>query len=828
MLHLVFARTAVDERDEQVSTEAAKMRWTPRKGLGLFVALLLDVQVLATDGWGGRYTLSTVCGLEGSTVELQCAYWHPTTDKRQSIYTTETWWHTETDWPKGKQPKDLRLDPQYSGRVRVDCQRKKCTLFIQELKESDAGEYRFRFVTSGGRGFSVAPGVTLSVTELSVQAMTGATLKCESKCFPTASPSFIWYKNGEETKDSTTQFLYYPTPQNSYACALRDYEQLASPPVCESRYTSCPKVVYDSRRMCALKGSTVDIWCSYSPYSEVKSRFWYTDQWQPRDLRSDDRYKGRVKFPRSIYGRSTLRINDVTESDSAEYRFKFSTASSEWRGRLPGTNLTVTAAQVQVTNFTGGSPDVIAQLVCHTTCNLEVPLSFCWFVNAHQVGNCEPSQTAKPRQITLSPGDYVTCQVERNPFGVSSRLYALAAPSVSASHSGDGILKGQRLTLTCTVNPSASCTYGWFKETGNSGHQKVSDKPALVIPSIKASDSADYFCTVANELGEKQSERIKVNVKYPPEDVALEAIPSAVPSEGQSVSLKCSNGTNPKARYAFYKDNERVGREPGGFVNFSSIRPEDAGNFHCQACNEYGCVNSTKVLLDVEYGPRLPKVSATYSGSVGVGSWVSLTCSSDANPSASYIWYHENSRKSDMAVFNISDYRAELHGEYRCQAWNRVGNQSTTLWLSTEASLLKVMTVVRVLAGLLLLVLILGAALLHRKTMAAAAQPNASAEHSTGGPDEPLYSTGGPDELLYSTGGPDELLYSTGGPDELAFSEPDAIYSNVARAERRRSEDRDEGVEDIAVNCRPPGPGRKLERTPTREARSTASQVKSS
>ncbi|XP_037104013.1 B-cell receptor CD22-like isoform X1 [Syngnathus acus] len=752
------------------------MRWTPQKGLGLFVALLLDVQVLATDGWGGDYTLGTVCGLEGSTVELQCTFRHPTTEEGRNIYTTETWWHTETNWPYGGHPKDLRLDPQYSGRVRVDCQQKKCKLVIRELRQSDAGEYRFRFVTSGGRGYSVIPAVTLSVTNLSVQATT-STLKCESKCPLGASPSFIWYKNGEETKDAPTQFHYYSSSRNSYACALPDYEQLASPPVCVSSYTSCYNVVYDSRRMCALKGSTVNIGCSYSSYSQVKSNFWYTDQSQPRDLTSDDRYKGRVEFPRSRYGRLTLRINNVTESDSAEYRFKFYASGFEWKGRLPGTTLTVTAAQVQVTNVTGRRAYVIAQLACHTTCNLEPPMSFCWVVNGHPNGDCESSQTAKPRQIPLYPGDYVTCGVERNPLSTSSRLYALAAPSVSPSDLGDGILKGQRLTLTCTVDPLASCTYGWFKEIGNSGHQKVSDEAVLVIRSIESSDSAEYFCTVANELGEKHSKRIKVNVKYPPEDVALEGIPSAVPWEGQSVSLKCSSATNPKARYAFYKDNEPVGRDPGGFVNFSSISPEDAGSFHCQACNEYGCVNSTKVLLDVAYGPRRPKVSATPSGSVGVGSWVSLTCSSDANPSASYIWYHENAPISNMTVFNISDYRAELHGDYCCQAWNRVGSRNATLRLSTGASPLKVMTVVCVLAGLLLLFLILGTALLLRKKMAPAAQPNASAEDSRGGPDELLYST-------------------------LAFSEPDAIYSNVARAERRRCEDRDEGVEYSAVNCR--------------------------
>ncbi|XP_049576568.1 sialoadhesin-like isoform X2 [Syngnathus scovelli] len=664
------------------------MRGTAQTLLGLLAALLLDVQVLAADGWGGRYISNTVCGLEGSTVELQCTFWHPSTDDGQNIYTTETWWHTETQWPERKQPKDLRLDPRYSGRLRLDCHRNKCKLFIRELRQSDAGNYIFRFVTSRGRGFSVKNGVALSVFDLSVKA-TSSTLKCDSTCFPVASPSFIWYENGTEINGASTQFHDYSSSLNSYACALRDYEQLASPPVCVLGYTDCYMVVYTSRRMCALKGSTVDIGCSYSSYYQVKSEFWYTDQ--PQDLTLEDRYKGRVEFPQSSYGQSTLRINNVTESDSAEYRFKFSASTFEWKGRLPGTTLTVAAAQVQVqvTNVRGKRDDVIAQLACHTTCNLEVPWSFCWFVNDQQVGDCESSQTAKPLQITLHPGDYVTCAGESNPLSISPRLYALTAPSVSQSPSGD-ISKGQRLTLTCTVDPSASCTYRWFKETGNSGHQSVGDKAVLVI---KSSDSAEYFCTVANELGEKQSERIKVNVKYPPEDVALKAIPSAVAWEGQSVNLKCISQSNPKANYAFYKDDEPLGREPREFFNFSSISPEDAGSFHCQACNKYGCVNSTKVLLDV-------------------------ICP------------------------------------------------------------LKVMTVVCVLAGLLLLFLILVAALLLRKKMAPAAQPNASAEGSGGGPDELVYST-------------------------LAFSEPDAIYSNVTRAERRRrSEDRDEGVEYSAVNCR--------------------------
>ena len=117
------------------------------------------------------------------------------------------------------------------------------------------------------------------------------------------------------------------------------------------RGQTCYRVTYTDRNICASKGSSVDISCTYSSFgNHVESKFWFSPerkgQWQnpsqPADLCKDSQFAGRVQVIDTERGRSTLRITDLRESDSAEYHFKFTTPSFEWRSSLPGTTLTVT------------------------------------------------------------------------------------------------------------------------------------------------------------------------------------------------------------------------------------------------------------------------------------------------------------------------------------------------------------------------------------------------------------------------------------------------------------------------------------------------------
>ena len=108
-------------------------------------------------------------------------------------------------------------------------------------------------------------------------------------------------------------------------------------------------VTYSSTKICAVKVSTVEIRCSYRYPSTWKGRintvektFWFT-KWskpEPVDLTTVSEYSGRVE-DLCENNTCTLRIRDLTESDSVEYHFRIITNQDAHWG-FPGTTLSVT------------------------------------------------------------------------------------------------------------------------------------------------------------------------------------------------------------------------------------------------------------------------------------------------------------------------------------------------------------------------------------------------------------------------------------------------------------------------------------------------------
>ncbi|KAG5855767.1 hypothetical protein ANANG_G00000020, partial [Anguilla anguilla] len=89
-------------------------------------------------------------------------------------------------------------------------------------------------------------------------------------------------------------------------------------------------VTYTPERICALKGSSVDMSCTYSyPTSHtVQKTFWFI-HWnkpqEPEDLSQDPEYSHRVEYLGNKNSDCTFRIKQLRESDSAIYCFKFLT-----------------------------------------------------------------------------------------------------------------------------------------------------------------------------------------------------------------------------------------------------------------------------------------------------------------------------------------------------------------------------------------------------------------------------------------------------------------------------------------------------------------------
>uniref|UniRef100_A0A8C7PB68 Ig-like domain-containing protein n=1 Tax=Oncorhynchus mykiss TaxID=8022 RepID=A0A8C7PB68_ONCMY len=354
------------------------------------------------------YTKRRICVLKESTVDISCTY--------VGYYSTTSsfWFRSDKSTPE-----DLTTNPGYAGRVEyTGTYRGPFTLRITDLREEDSAGYRFTFKADNFDWGHSFPGTTLSVTGLQVKVTPAAegqnTLTCSTTCTLTDNPTYIWYKNGQHLDESTSPQYKDPVSSNyedSYSCAVKGHEDLHSPAVCVQGQ-SCNRVTYTKRRICVLKESTVDISCIYVGYYSTTSSFWFrSDKSTPEDLTTDPGYAGRVEYTGTYRGPFTLRITDLREEDSAEYRFTFKTDNFEWGHSFPGTTLSVTGLQVKVTPAAEGQKT----LTCSTTCTLTDNPTYIWYKNGQRLDEPTSQQYSSNILVVLGhSADSYSCAVEHH------------------------------------------------------------------------------------------------------------------------------------------------------------------------------------------------------------------------------------------------------------------------------------------------------------------------------------------------------------------------------------------------------------------------------
>ncbi|XP_053364158.1 myelin-associated glycoprotein-like isoform X1 [Clarias gariepinus] len=124
-------------------------------------------------------------------------------------------------------------------------------------------------------------------------------------------------------------------------------------------------------------------------------------------------------------------------------------------------------------------------------------------------------------------------------------------------------------------------------------------------------------------------------------------------------------------------------------LNFNATHLHHGLDFTCNVT--YWLQNNTKsvqsfFMLHVLYGPRNMSVIASPSASVDLGSSVSLSCSSDANPAVqSYTWYRENGEHIGSGTHLTINETVSTHsGLYYCKAQNQQGEQKASVYLDVQ------------------------------------------------------------------------------------------------------------------------------------------------
>ncbi|XP_057188168.1 B-cell receptor CD22-like [Triplophysa rosa] len=375
-------------------------------------------------------------------------------------------------------------------------------------------------------------------------------------------------------------------------------------------------VTYSSSHICALKGSTVTINCTYTYPTghKINIVFWTNTIVRPTnqdfpDLSGDSEYRQRIRYLGNKQHDCSVRLTDVRHTDSHEYYFRFITDKPEgkWIGR-PGATLAVTDKLV----ISFSSSCVIVEggsvtLTCSSESN--PPANISWFKEVTFVGSGNIYIISNIRSD--HSGQY-KCKTRHScgeKYSDSVTLNVLYPPrNVSASISSSGeIVEGGSVTLTCSSESNPPANISWFKEGTSVGSGNI-----YIISNIRSDHSGQYKCKARNEHGQKYS-AVTLNVLYPPKNVSASIRSSGVIVEGDSVNLTCSSESNPPVHiYSWFKENQTSSVGSG-----QSFRAPESGWFYCLAQNAVGSQRSAAASVTVHhssYRHLLFGITAAFGG----------------------------------------------------------------------------------------------------------------------------------------------------------------------------------------------------------------------
>ncbi|KAM9468094.1 sialoadhesin-like isoform 2-T4 [Clarias gariepinus] len=493
-------------------------------------------------------------------------------------------------------------------------------------------------------------------------------LSCSSDANP-AVLNYTWYReNGEQigtgnhltinTTDSTHSGLYYCRAQNQHG----DYNSSVSLDV---QYAPRKMSVSVSPSALVVLGSSVSLSCSSDANPAVLNYTWYRENGE------------------QIGTGDHLTINIIDSTQSGLY---YCRAQNQHGDHNSSVYLDVQYAPRKMSLSVSPSASVVlgssVSLRCSSDANPAV-LNYTWYREKGEQIGTENHLTINTTDSTHSGLYYCRAQNQHGDHNSSVYLDVQYGPrntSVSASPSATMVL-GSSVSLSCSsdANP-AVLNYTWYRENG----EQIGTGDHLTINTTDSTHSGLYYCRAQNQHGDHNSSRY-LDVQYGPRNTSVSASPSASVVLGSSVSLNCSSDANPAVlNYTWYRENaEQIGT--GNHLTINTTDSTHSGLYYCRAQNQHGDHNSS-VYLDVQYGPRNTSVSASPSASVVLGSSVSLSCSSDANPAVlNYTWYRENGEQigtGDHLTINTTD--STHSGLYYCRAQNQYGDHNSSVYLDVQ------------------------------------------------------------------------------------------------------------------------------------------------
>ncbi|XP_033501537.1 B-cell receptor CD22-like [Epinephelus lanceolatus] len=281
------------------------------------------------------------------------------------------------------------------------------------------------------------------------------------------------------------------------------------------------KVVYQQQHICAVRGSSVVILCSFYYADELRGkRFMWgivkSNLLSGRFIsgRNLGKFSSRFQYIGDKRHNCSLKIHQVEHNDAGKYAFTFITNSKEGKWPGPsGSTLKVVDLNILVTKPDGNrrtKEGDSVNLTCINSCDGgNLSSAFTWFKNGELIN--EGPVLYLSNMSTATSGSY-TCSLEAHTGTASGVVnidveYGPKNTSVSARPLTE-VCAGSNITLVCSsrANPPVKI-YTWFKRN-NDDIMDVKHQPVF-LPGT----GGQYFCSATNKHGSQNSSVVTVTIK---------------------------------------------------------------------------------------------------------------------------------------------------------------------------------------------------------------------------------------------------------------------------------------------------------------------------
>uniref|UniRef100_A0A8C1Y7S4 B-cell receptor CD22 n=1 Tax=Cyprinus carpio TaxID=7962 RepID=A0A8C1Y7S4_CYPCA len=399
-----------------------------------------------------------------------------------------------------------------------------------------------------------------------------------------------------------------------------------------------------------------------------------------------------------------LRINDLQKTDSGKYSFrtigsdkymskaavqvivkdnpcKVHTEPSELKNPLQESE------ELTVRCSTSGSCDLYPEWLVHTSGQKQewISSSTDMITETEEEGGDRKVTKLKLKVTWKDDNRTLSCRPAKSEDSCQIRNFTLsveyAPKETKATVSSEDVKEGDSVTLSCSSAGRPDVSFTWFKKEKTEKAQQMSN---LTLISVKPEDSGEYYCKAENKHGAKESNIIKIDVKYGPQGVTLHPLVNVEDlKEGDKLTLKCSvQKSNPTVNQFTWYKNSQVQSETSETFIIRNVTAEDKGSYHCQADNGINTAKSDDLRVSVKYSPRNINIEGVTS--VKVGTPLTLTCSADSDPLPHmYTWKHKPALSSvplpiKTGQLNIENVTIQHAGQYTCEVTNTIGTRSNT------------------------------------------------------------------------------------------------------------------------------------------------------